>query len=159
MWADTILNEALALPEQLRREQDDARRTVSDLRVLSARNVDERLGRRVHDLEELQNRRAVVRDGRLPVRGHDELVHPARSEGRRNGVGDGEASRDVGQQLRRALGRVGALCKGASSQQRAWIRSSVEPYRARPRPSGSAACRGISSSFGDASPRKALTPM
>ena len=96
VWADSVLDEALALSEQLCSEEDDARRAVSNLRVLRARNVDERLGSGVHDLEELENRRTIVRDRGLPVSGHNELVHPTRSEGRRNRVGDGEAGGDVG---------------------------------------------------------------
>jgi hypothetical protein len=44
----------------------------------------------------------------------NELVHTARAEGGRNRLRDGETGRNVGQQLGRALRRVGALCTSAS---------------------------------------------
>ena len=63
----------------------------------------------MHDLQQLHERRAVVRDrdGALVV--VDELVHAARAERGAHDVDDRLARVDVRDELRLALRRVGAL--------------------------------------------------
>jgi hypothetical protein len=60
-----VLHEHLGLLEQLRREQRHRGGAVADLGVLRARDVNQRLGRGVHDVEQLQDLGAVVGDGGL----------------------------------------------------------------------------------------------
>lgn len=98
-----LLDKRLHRAQQLAREEDDGRRAVADLGVLRERHVDERLGRRVHDLQQLHDGRAIVGDGDPAAVVVDELVAPARAERRAHRVGQGDARVDVGDELRDAL--------------------------------------------------------
>ena len=74
-----VLNEGLALAEELPGEDDDGRGSVSDFRVLRLRDVHQGFGRRVHDVEELHDRGAVVGDGGGAAVIVYELVQSARA--------------------------------------------------------------------------------
>ena len=63
MWADILFDIRPDLLEQLRRQQHHARRAIADLGILRTCNVDERARSGVHDVEQLQDGRAVVGDG------------------------------------------------------------------------------------------------
>jgi len=91
MRAHPLLDLPADLPQQLGRQQDDRRRAVADLGVLRPRNVHQRPRRRVDDVEQLEDGRAVVGDGRVAAVVDDQLVHPARAERRRHRLGDGRA--------------------------------------------------------------------
>lgn len=65
--ADTFFDERLALSQQLGAENDYTRCAVSDFCVLRSRDVDEGLGGRMNDLEELHDRRAVVGDRGIAI--------------------------------------------------------------------------------------------
>ena len=72
-----LLDVGLALAQELAREQHNARRAIADLRILRHGDLHERDGGGVHDLQQLHERRAVVRDGHRPLVVVDELVHAA----------------------------------------------------------------------------------
>lgn len=55
-----VLDERLGLAQKLARQHDHRGGAVAHLGVLRARDVDERLRGRVHDIEQLHERRAVV---------------------------------------------------------------------------------------------------
>ena len=97
-----LLDVGLALAQELAGEQHDARRAVADLGVLRHRDLHERHGGRVHDLQQLHEGRAVVgdRDGALVV--VDELVHAARAERGAHDVDDRLARVDVREPCRHA---------------------------------------------------------
>ena len=58
---DLYPDELLRLPQQLRRKDRDARCPIPDLVVLHLGDIHEDLGRRVVELDRLEDRRAVVR--------------------------------------------------------------------------------------------------
>ena len=62
--------------------------------VLRLGNISQRLGRRVHNVEQLDDRRAVVRDRHL-LAVVNELVHAARAERRLQDLADRLARIDV----------------------------------------------------------------
>lgn len=107
MRANTVLNERLRFTHKLRRKKHHTSRPVSNLSVLRPRDIDERLRSGMHNIEEFEDRRAVVGDGRLTVGTDDELVHSAGTEGRGDGLGDGEAGGDVGEELGGSYEREG----------------------------------------------------
>ena len=109
--ADAVLDKLLCLAEEFGREQHDRGGSVSDFGVLGAGDIDQGLGGGVDDVEQAEDGRAVVRDGRVAVGADDELVHAARAEGRGDGGGDAQARGNVAQELRRPLARVGALAQ------------------------------------------------
>ena len=110
MRANAILDKDLALPQEFPRQKDDGSSSVAHFRILRSGNVDESFSGGMNDFEELEDRRAVVGDGRFAVRADDEFVHSARTEGGGDRAGDGEAGGDVGEELRRALGGIRSLC-------------------------------------------------
>ncbi len=79
------------------------------LRVLRLGDVHQSLGGRVDDVELLHDGRAVVGDDGLARRADDQLVHAAGTERGSDGVDDGLARVDVGDQLRPALVVLGAF--------------------------------------------------
>lgn len=103
-----FFDEWLRLAQKFRAKKHDRGRAVPNFGILRQRNVDERLGRRVDNIQEVHNRRTIVRDGRLVPR-VDELVHAAWSERRAHGLHHGLARIDVTDQLRFPLARVRAL--------------------------------------------------
>ena len=109
--ADAVLDKLLCLAEEFSREQDDRSRAVSDFGVLGAGDIDQGLCSGVDYVEQAEDGRAVVRDGRVAVGADDELVHTARAEGRGDGGCDAQARGNVAQELRRPLARVGALAE------------------------------------------------
>jgi hypothetical protein len=74
-----VLDEGLALAEELPGEDDDGGGPVSDFRVLRLCNVHQGFGRRVHDVEELHDGGAVVGDGGGAAVVVHELVQSARA--------------------------------------------------------------------------------
>jgi hypothetical protein len=114
MRANAVLNERLRLAHKLRRKKHHTSRPVSNLSILRPRDIDERLGSGMHDIEEFEDRRAVVGDGRLTVGSDDELVHAAGTEGRGDGLGDGEAGGDVGEEL-------GGSYEGERERKKGWV--------------------------------------
>ena len=96
------------LLEHLRSEEDHTGGAVADLGVLAHADVDESLGSGVSNFEELHDGRAVVADGDLAAVEH-ELVHAAGAEGGLDGLGDGAAGVDVGDELGLALASVGSF--------------------------------------------------
>ena len=70
-------------------------------------DVDEHLGGRVDDVEELHDGGAVVGDSGVALVVVDELVHAPGAEGGADGVGDDGAGVDVAHQLGLTLGCVG----------------------------------------------------
>mmetsp|Transcript_53172 Transcript_53172/g.137548 ORF Transcript_53172/g.137548 Transcript_53172/m.137548 type:complete len:485 (-) Transcript_53172:48-1502(-) len=106
---DPLLNVRLRLPQELARQQHHARRAVADLGVLRHRDLDQRHRRRVDNLQQLHDGRPIIRDGHTALVVVDELVHAARAKRRAHDIDDRLACVDVGDQLRLALARVGAL--------------------------------------------------
>ena len=104
-----LVDEGLALLEELAGEDDHRGGAVADLGVLGLGDVDQRLGGRVDDVEELHDGCAVVGDGGLALVVHHELVHAAGPEGGADGLDDGLTGVDVGHHLLDALGGLGAL--------------------------------------------------
>src|SRR3989441_1279223 len=92
---DLLLDEALRFLEKLPGQDDGARRAVADLVVLGLRDLDQHLGRRVLNLDLLQDRDPVVRDRHVAEGVHEHLVHAFRAEGRLDRVGHGASRGDV----------------------------------------------------------------
>jgi hypothetical protein len=103
-----FFDKRLRLAQKLCAEKHDRCGAVTDFGVLRERDVHERLGCRVHDVEKVHDRGAVVRNRRLVAR-VDELVHAARPERRAHGLHHGLARVNVADQLRFALACVRAL--------------------------------------------------
>mmetsp|Transcript_9374 Transcript_9374/g.23003 ORF Transcript_9374/g.23003 Transcript_9374/m.23003 type:complete len:450 (+) Transcript_9374:701-2050(+) len=99
---DALFDEGLELRQDLGRQKHHRGGPVSHRGVLAHRDVDEGLGRRVGDLEELHDRGSVVADGGPPA-GGDELVHPPGTQRGSHGIGDGLAGVDVAHELRQSL--------------------------------------------------------
>lgn len=66
---DLHVDKPLSLPEQLRGEDTDRGRAVTDLVVLNLGDVHQDLGRRVVEGDRLEDRSSVVGDGDLTGRG------------------------------------------------------------------------------------------
>lgn len=77
-----VLDKGLGLLQQLGGEQRHRRRAVADLGVLRARNVDQRLRRGVHHVQQLQDLGAVVGDRRLRGEDGEGMRRKARAEER-----------------------------------------------------------------------------
>src|SRR5437867_2415809 len=92
---DLLLDEALRFLEELPGQDDGARRAVADLVVLGLRDLDQHLGRRVLDLDFLQDRDPVVRDRHVAEGVDEHLVHAFRAEGRLDRVGHRASRGDV----------------------------------------------------------------
>src|SRR5881628_1754644 len=92
---DLLLDEALRLLEELPGQDDGARRAVADLVVLGLRDLDQHLGRRVLDLDLLQDRDPVVRDRHVAEGVDEHFVHAFRAEGRLDRVGHRASRGDV----------------------------------------------------------------
>ena len=84
-----LLDEGLALLEELAGEDDDGGGAVAHLGVLALGDVYEGLGRGVHDVEQLHDGGAVVGDGGGAPRVNHELVHSPGPEGGAHGVRNG----------------------------------------------------------------------
>src|SRR5947209_8124420 len=92
---DLLLDEALRLLEEFPRQDDGARRAIADLVVLGLRDLDQHLGRRMLDLDLLQDRDSVVRDRHVAEGVHEHLVHAFRAKGRLDRVGHRAGRCDV----------------------------------------------------------------
>ena len=92
---NVLFDQVFRLLEQLSREDDRRGRAVAGLLVLGLRDLDEHLGRRVLDVNLLQDRHAIVRDHDVPEAVDQHLVHPAGPEGRADRVRNGLRRGDV----------------------------------------------------------------
>src|SRR6059036_478329 len=92
---DLLLDEALRFFEEFPGQDDGARRAVADLVVLGLRDLDQHLGRRMLDLDLLQDRDPVVRDRHVAEGVDEHLVHAFRAEGRLDRVGHRASRGDV----------------------------------------------------------------
>src|SRR5213078_2647240 len=92
---NVLFDQIFRLLEQLTREDDRRGRAVAGLLVLGLRDLDEHLGRRVLDVNLLQDRHAIVRDHDVPEAVDQHLVHPAGPEGRADRVRNGLRRGDV----------------------------------------------------------------
>jgi hypothetical protein len=81
--ADTLLDVAANLLQKLCRKKHNTSRAISNLGVLGAGDVDQTFSRRMDDVKELQDGRAVVRDLRLSSLIDNEFVHAARAQSAR----------------------------------------------------------------------------
>lgn len=81
------------------------------LGVLGFGDLNERLSRRVDNIEHLHHRRAVIRDGHRGTLSIDQLVHTARTQSRANYIDDSLARIDVANELGDTLRGISALAE------------------------------------------------
>lgn len=108
LTADALLDLLLDLLQNLARQHHHRRRAVAHLGVLRARDVHQDARRRVHDVEQLHHRRAVVGDGLLAILVHQQQVPAVGPECALDGRLHGDACVDVRCDLPFALRLVGA---------------------------------------------------
>eukprot|EP00047_Mylnosiga_fluctuans_P001742 m.221713 g.221713 ORF g.221713 m.221713 type:complete len:557 (-) comp10637_c0_seq1:26-1696(-) len=115
LWVDTLLDEGLALAEELARKQHNACRAITDLGVLRLGNVHECAAGRVHNIQELHDGSAVVGNGGLTTVIDHKLVHATRTQCSADCINDGLARVDIADKLALALRRVCALLQQDNS--------------------------------------------
>ena len=109
MRTDTLLNVPSDFLEQLGSEVYYTGGTIPDLGVLGACNVYQCSCSRVDDVKQFQDRGTIIRDLSLAALVYDQLVHSTRPKCARKRLCDGQACRDIGQELCLALRGVRAL--------------------------------------------------
>ena len=102
LGGNTILDEFTGLLEELTAYQHNGGGSITDGVILGLGDVHENLGGGVHDVEKLHDGGAIVSDGDLSLV-VNELIHAAGAQRGAHDVGDGEACRDVGADLRDTL--------------------------------------------------------
>mmetsp|Transcript_23519 Transcript_23519/g.52863 ORF Transcript_23519/g.52863 Transcript_23519/m.52863 type:complete len:212 (+) Transcript_23519:411-1046(+) len=92
---NTLLDVLLGLLQELTGQHYDTCCSISSLIVLRLRNVNHRLRSRMHNIQSLHDRCAIVGDDNLAI-SVDELVHAARSQGCSDDISNSSDSIDVG---------------------------------------------------------------
>ena len=92
---DVLLEEVLGVAEELAGDRDGCRCAVARLVLLCFRDLDDHRRCRVVDVHLLEDRDAVVRDGDVPHRGDEHLVHALGPQRRSYRFGDRLRRRNI----------------------------------------------------------------
>lgn len=81
------------------------------LGVLGTGNVNEGARSWMHNLKQLQDSSTIIRNSSLPIRIHNQLVHPTRPQSRTDRIDYSLAGGNVGEELTSALTGISTLSK------------------------------------------------